>query len=257
MADLRKMKTMELIDHIFHRPETYIGSVEPSEELRWIVDDTGSLVQKKFVMSPALMKPADELICNGCDNAMVSKLAGEKMRYLSITVDEVTGRITVENDGKVVPTGLHESHRFPGADENTSIPHVAFGIPLAGTNFDDGEQRVWAGRNGLGAKCANIFSDAKEGFTVEILDPANETLYTQTWTDHMKSYTQPVRKKTSKKRGYTKVSFVPAFDRFAPGRITDDVMGLLRRRAHETTAWACGRVRRVHEDYSHIDSTRK
>ncbi len=31
----------------------------------------------------------------------------------------------------------------------------------------------------------------------------------------------------------------------------------LRRRAHETTAWACGRVRRVHDDYSHVDSTRK
>lgn len=230
------VKVLDQITHVWDRPSMYIGSIEPSDEARWIVDASGDLIQKKFVFAPGLLKLFDEVCVNAADAATISKLKGDKMRRLDITADATTGRITVENDGSVVSTAIHDAHRFPGATENTSIPHVCFGVPLAGTNFDDTKSRTTGGLNGWGVKLTNIFSDAKEGFTVEILDPANETLYTQTWTNHMKTFTPPNRKHTSKKRGYTKVSFVPAFDRFAPGRLTEDVVGLLRRRAHDVAA---------------------
>ena len=41
------------------------------------------------------------------------------------------------------------------------VPELIFGHLLTGSNFDDGEKKVTGGRNGFGAKLANIFSVSK------------------------------------------------------------------------------------------------
>jgi DNA topoisomerase-2 len=56
-----------------------------------------------------------------------------------------------------IPVKIHEKHGI-------YVPELIFGHLLTGSNFDDTEQKVTGGRNGLGAKLANIYSLQ---FTVE------------------------------------------------------------------------------------------
>jgi DNA topoisomerase-2 len=39
------------------------------------------------------------------------------------------------------------------------VPELIFGHLLTGSNYDDEEKKVVGGRNGFGAKLANIFSN--------------------------------------------------------------------------------------------------
>lgn len=55
---------------------------------------------------------------------------------------------------------LHKEHGI-------YIPELIFGHLLTSSNFDDSERKVTGGRNGYGAKLANIFSKA---FEVEVGD---------------------------------------------------------------------------------------
>lgn len=47
------------------------------------------------------------------------------------------------------------------------VPELIFGVLLTGSNYDDSEKRTVGGRNGYGAKLANVYSLE---FTVEIND---------------------------------------------------------------------------------------
>ena len=51
--------------------------------------------------------------------------------------------------------------------EKIYVPELIFGHLLTGSNFDDTMRKVTGGRNGLGAKLANIFSSE---FIVETVD---------------------------------------------------------------------------------------
>jgi DNA topoisomerase-2 len=59
-----------------------------------------------------------------------------------------------------IPVQIHKEH-------NIYIPELIFGHLLTSSNFDDNERKVTGGRNGYGAKLANIFS---KFFEVEVGD---------------------------------------------------------------------------------------
>ena len=73
----------------------------------------------------------------------------------------------VWNDGDVVPIEINE-------DEKCYNHSMIFGQLLTGSNYDDEEERITAGRNGLGIKLVSIFS---KKFEVEGCDPCKETRY--------------------------------------------------------------------------------
>jgi DNA topoisomerase-2 len=74
--------------------------------------------------------------------------------------------------------------------EKMYVPTMIFGHLLTGSNFDDTVKKVTGGRNGLGAKLANIFSNE---FTVETLDSERGKLFKQTWKDNLSDHGEPVR----------------------------------------------------------------
>lgn len=90
---------------------------------------------------------------------------------IEVQVDAAQGLISVFNDGRTVPVVLHKT-------EGVWMPELVFGHLLTGSNFDDSVAKATGGRNGYGAKLANIFS---KSFTVEIWDPERELHYKQTW----------------------------------------------------------------------------
>lgn len=82
------------------------------------------------------------------------------MTYIRVDVDKQKGVISVKNNGKGIPVEKHK-------EEKVYVPDMIFGSLLTGSNFNDTEKKITGGRNGYGAKLANIFSTL---FIVECSD---------------------------------------------------------------------------------------
>jgi len=69
------------------------------------------------------------------------------------------------------------------------VPQLIFGNLLTGSNYDDDEQKVTGGRNGYGAKLANIFSKM---FQIETADKKTGKYFKMVWNDNMLKSSEPV-----------------------------------------------------------------
>ena len=108
----------------------------------------------------------------------------KKHKYKPVTTIKVNinenGSISFYNDGD----GIHIEY----LTKYDMYPvELIFGTLLSSTNFNDNDKREWGGRNGYGAKLANIFG--KE-FTVETVDHVNKKKLVQTFSNNMKDKTQ-------------------------------------------------------------------
>ena len=160
-------------------------------------------------------------------NAADNKQRDPNMDKLDVTIDAENNKISVKNNGKGIPVQLHK-------EQNCYVPTLIFGHLLTGSNFDDSEKKTTGGRNGYGAKLANIFSTE---FIVECLDSEQGVKFVQTFTDNMGKAGEPVIKKCTaaeKKRGdYTKITFSPDLARFKMTSLNKDTVALLSKRAYD------------------------
>ena len=84
-------------------------------------------------------------------------------------------------------------------------PELTFGHLLTSTNYDDTQKRVVGGRNGYGAKLTNVYST---NFSIKIKDGENKCIYTQEWSDNMKTCGTPKIKKYSSATSSVSITFV-------------------------------------------------
>lgn len=105
---------------------------------------------------------------------------------------------------------------------------MIFGHLLTGSNFDDEEDKVTGGRNGLGAKLANIYSLE---FTVETASSKFKSKFKQTYRDNMLEKGKPRVTENPKGEDWTEISFKPDLKRFEMEELEDDMIELMRRRA--------------------------
>ena len=128
------------------------------------------------------------------------------MDRLDVTIDGPSNTISVKNNGKGIPVVLHKEH-------NCYVPELIFGHLLTGSNFEDDDKKTTGGRNGFGAKLANIFSTE---FTIECVDTVNKLRYVQTFTDNMgtKGKAEVTKLKAADKADYTQITFKPDLKRF-------------------------------------------
>ncbi|KAF4973719.1 hypothetical protein FZEAL_9246 [Fusarium zealandicum] len=208
------------LEHILKRPDTYIGSVERTEQQMWVFNKETALMEyRKVFFVPGLYKIFDEILVNAADN----KQRDGAMTYMKINIDRVNGVISVENNGKGIPIVIHEK-------EKIYIPELLFGHLLAGSNFDDNEKKTVGGRNGYGAKLCNVFSTE---FNLECQDSEHGKRYKQTWTDNMQKM-QKAKITSSKTSDFTRITFKPDFKRFGMEEgIDDDLESLLYRRVYD------------------------
>jgi len=130
------------LEHILLRPDTYIGSTEPTTEINWIYDEKEKIIkEKKITYVPGLFKIFDEILVNAADNSKRDK----KQNKIKVKINREKNRISVWNNGKNIPIKTHKEY-------NCYIPTLLFGQLLTGSNFDDGEKKITGGRNGYGAK---------------------------------------------------------------------------------------------------------
>ncbi|KAI9171228.1 DNA topoisomerase 2 [Paramyrothecium foliicola] len=215
------------LEHIIKRPDTYIGSVEKTEQQMWLFNKSTLQMEHRTVsFVPGFYKIFDEIVVNAADN----KQRDPKMSHMKINIDRATGEISVENNGKGIPVEIHEK-------EKVYIPELIFGHLLAGSNFDDNEQKTVGGRNGYGAKLCNVFSNE---FTLECQDSDNGKRYKQTWTNNMQKM-HKAKITSSKTADFVRVTFKPDYERFGmPDGIDDDTEALLYRRVYDMAGTVSG-----------------
>lgn len=117
----------------------------------WVLDDSGEkpkFVNKQISFVPGLYKIFDEIIVNAADNIQRDRRG---VTQIKVTIDKEKGSIKVWNNGKGVPVVMHQK-------EKVYVPELIFGHLLTSSNYDDSMKKVTGGRNGFGAKLANIFS---------------------------------------------------------------------------------------------------
>lgn len=109
---------------------------------------------------------------------------------INVTIDQSNNSISVSNDGDGIPIVNHSEHKV-------YIPEMIFGHLLTGSNFNDDEKKVVGGRNGYGAKLANIYSTS---FTVECNDHKHKKSFKMNWVKNMTPNGDPVVEPSSNKR---------------------------------------------------------
>jgi len=223
MSHRKKYSKKNPIEHILLRPDMYVGSSKLRQLEEYVAnkDDSGQYyISKQLISSsPAILRIFVEALSNAIDNVERSKKTDTLCTYIKINIDKDSGETSISNDGDIVPIEKNE-------EENCYNHTMIFGQLLTGSNYDDEEERIISGRNGLGIKLCNVFSSY---FSVEGCDPVTQQIFFQSWTNNMRQTTGPVIKKTKLTKGYTKVTWIPDFTQFGIDKYTDDIINLYTR----------------------------
>ena len=139
-------------------------------------------------------------------------------------VDKENGIISVENNG---PLGGICIQKHP--KEGIWNPELTFGHLLTSTNYND-NKKVVGGRNGYGAKLANIFSTE---FVVDIKDSENHLHYVQKWQDNMKTCHPPKITKYAGAKSTINIVFKPDWERFGMVDLDEDFFKIIEKRMYD------------------------
>lgn len=208
-----------------HISRQTVGSVEQNEAEMFVVQDD-RIVRKNVTYTPGLYKIFDEIIVNAADN----KQRDSNMDKLEVSIDADANWISVTNNGQGIPIEMHKEY-------GVYVPTLIFGVLLTGSNFDDDDKKTTGGRNGFGAKLANVFSTQ---FEVECVSAESGKFFKQTFRSNMSTredaVVKPLTKQQQKKGDYVKISFSPDLKRFKMDCLDDDIVGLMKRRAYDVAA---------------------
>ena len=214
----------ELRQHIYDTPDTYVGGIDVINEVLPIKNND-KIIFKEIEYIPALLNIFNEILVNARDQ--IVRLQGQdgpniiQVSNIKINFNE-DNSITIQNDGNGIIVKKHEK-------EKIYIPQLIFGELLTSSNYKKDEKRIVGGKNGYGAKLANIFS---ESFTIETIDHINKLKYTQTWEKNMTKCNEPIIKKCSAKP-YTKIIWKTDFKRFGLQKYSEDMINLMYRRIYD------------------------
>jgi len=106
-------------------------------------------------------------------------------------------------------------------------PELVFGHLLTSTNYDDTQKRIVGGRNGYGAKLANIYSTE---FSIVIKDHEAKQMYTQSWSKNMTVCDPPKIKKHSGATSSVAITFTPEWKRFGMSKMDDTIYKIFQKR---------------------------
>ena len=180
------------LQHLFTRPEMYLGAMELESIKMWLCDQGLTDVE----VSRGILKVFEEITSNAFDN--VSR--GGTTR---IDVEISPEMFSVKNNGSPIPVVVHNEHKV-------TIPELVFGHFLTGDNYNDDETRLTGGRNGYGAKLTNAFSTK---FCVEVQDANEKKKIKLTFSNNMSSVDRKISSSSSS-ANYTKVTAHIDFPKF-------------------------------------------
>lgn len=212
-----KYKVLTQIEHILLRPQTYVGSNKMTIKDEWVMCENSNRMEKKEISYiPSFIKIFDEVITNSVDE---SKRENSKLNTIKVNIKK--DEISVWDNGGI-PVIKHNVY-------NQYIPEVIFGNLMSGSNYNDDEERILAGTNGLGAKLTNIFS---KKFSIITCDGIN--IFKQTYSNNMRDRTKASISKS--KKNYTEITFKPDFDKFGLDDLDENHFNIIKKRVYDIAA---------------------
>ena len=271
--ELQKYQKMTDREHILKKPDTYIGTIEPTEGFEYVMDggssgvdntvvasdaasDGGSgesedgtpassaaaattalpkLVRRNINYIPGLYKLFDEGMVNMRDHVVrqAQALADGKPNAIPVT--------TLEIEIDAVDGTIHMTNDGNGIDvaqhpeHKLWIPEMIFGHLRTSTNYDENKkEKIVGGKNGFGFKLVLIWSVWGR---VETVDHVRGLKYVQEFRNNLNEIVPPVVTKT-KVKPYTRVSFRPDYARFGlpSNNLTPDMLALFLKRTYDIAA---------------------
>jgi DNA topoisomerase-2 len=156
------------VEHVLLRPGMYVGSIKPHDAELFLLGSDNKFKKTQVTYNPAFLKIFDEIISNAVDEHK----RNPKLNKIEVKIDKDKGLVTITDNGGI-PVQKHKEY-----DE--WIPELIFSNLKTGSNFDDSEERLVAGTNGVGATLTNIFS--KE-FRIRTCD--GKKIFEQVFTENM------------------------------------------------------------------------
>ena len=215
---MESVQKLTHIEHVLKRPDSYVGPVELGTEPYWILNGD-KFSKKNLKYSPALLKIFDEILVNAIDR---NSLHPKQVSSISVTIDKDVGSVTIENNGPLGGIGVRMHEK-----EGLWNPELVFGHLLTSTNYDDTQKRIVGGRNGYGAKLANIYSS---DFSIAIKDHETKQMYTQSWSKNMTVCDPPKIKKHSGATSSASITFTPEWKRFGMSKMDDTIYKIFQKR---------------------------
>lgn len=218
------------LEHILLRPDTYVGSLEHQDAKMWVWDEaTSKMALRQVSYVPGLYKIFDEILVNAADNYQRDRT----MSKIDVHINAEEGWISVWNNGKGIPVANHSEY-------DIYVPELIFGHLLTSSNYDDTKKKVTGGRNGYGAKLANVFSTK---FTVETADSERMLKFRMEWRNNMREKSPPQVTKMGKKDDYTCVTFYPDLRRLKMNSLDKDIVDIMIKRVYDLAGCTCQRVK--------------
>jgi DNA topoisomerase-2 len=212
-----KYRKLSDIEHCLERPGMYVGSTKPREEELYLLNAEDKFELRKVTYNPAFLKIFDEIVSNSIDEHR----RNPKLNDVKVTIDQEKGTIVIWDNGGI-PVVKH-------AQYDEWVPEMIFSNLKAGSNFNDDEERLVAGTNGVGSTLTNIFSLK---FRVRTAD--RKHAFQQTFSNNMRERTPP--KVLEWKEGFTEIMFQPDLVRFGMEGIDDVHLELMRKRCIDLAA---------------------
>ena len=151
-------------EHVRIRPTQFLGSIIPEKAIIPYFDE-GFFKTKEIYFTPACIRCVNEIIENACDEFLRSKI---KKPILSISFNVESNCVTISDNGKGIPIGIHSS--------GLPTPEVVSCHLGSGSNFNSNKEAGMQGQNGVGAACVNFCS---KFFSISI--KRDKKLYEQTF----------------------------------------------------------------------------
>jgi DNA gyrase/topoisomerase IV subunit B len=190
----KEIIALSTFDAIRLRPTMYIGQISNTLEKIPVIQN-GKLTNIEKSWSQGFMHLIVEILENSLDEA---KRCKGKMKNISVKVNLDTNEVTVIDEGM----GFHDAAKKHKKTKK-NIVRTALEDIHAGSNFTDTSTNI-IGTFGVGSAVVNILSQDFSVVTV------NKTHYVQFgWKDYKVVY-EEIRKKESRDKLGTSISFIPS-----------------------------------------------